>query len=195
MHIHLIEIIADNWYLFTEIKSTLITWLYICCCFAFQLAKLFWDIGGTLGLWLGCSVFSIVEIIELALDAFVLFCCKRTKRQHKVQPCTSNSTELTHGYNISAFERTIGLDKHVTVRKKLVFSTKEPQETNCQRQSKQQKPNSNRDYNSKSGRHSGVNSYDDFYNRTSQDYDVFRYLFGNMSRDKKVRSVKDNVRA
>ena len=147
-----------------------------------------------MGLWLGCSVFSIVEIIELALDAFVLFCCKLTKRQHKVQPYTSNSTEMTQGYDISAFERTIGLDKHVTVRKKLVFSTKQPQETNCQRHSKQQKPNSNRDDNSKSGGHSGVNSYDDFYNRTSQDYDVFRYLFGNMSRDKKLRSVKDNVR-
>ena len=58
-----------------------------------QLAKLFWDFGGILGLWLGCSVLSIVELIELALDALVLLCCKLTHRNHTVLPSNSQNRD------------------------------------------------------------------------------------------------------
>ena len=46
----------------------------------FQLAKLFWDIGGALGLFLGCSALSIIELIELAMDSMVILCHKLTRK-------------------------------------------------------------------------------------------------------------------
>ena len=60
--------------------------------FCFQLAKLFWDIGGILGLWLGCSVLSIMELLELGLDALILLCYKITKKKYWALPVKSRNT-------------------------------------------------------------------------------------------------------
>lgn len=34
------------------------------------------DVGGTIGLWVGCSVLSILEFVEFFIDVFVLLCVR-----------------------------------------------------------------------------------------------------------------------
>lgn len=46
------------------------------------MTKLFWDVGGILGLWIGCSLITILEIIELGADLFLLFLHKKLKKQY-----------------------------------------------------------------------------------------------------------------
>ena len=75
-----------------------------------------------MGLWLGCSVFSIVELLELTLDGLVLFCCKVVNRQHKVFSRKQTKTQVTPGHGPRTFERTIRLNRRMTVRRDLVLS-------------------------------------------------------------------------
>ena len=79
-----------------------------------------------MGLWLGCSVLSIVELLELILDSLVLLCCKFRKRKPKV---LEHSSQHTSAGSVSNFAHEFGGtnsfdDKHATVRKKLVLSSR-----------------------------------------------------------------------
>ena len=51
--------------------------------FAFQLINLASDLGGTFGLWVGLSILSLFEVIELALSSMLLLL--RCSNKNKVQ--------------------------------------------------------------------------------------------------------------
>ena len=55
---------------------------YITVYFIFQEANLFSHIGGILGLWLGFSVFSIIEFAEFATDLIIVSCMWLIKGRH-----------------------------------------------------------------------------------------------------------------
>lgn len=48
------------------------------------------DIGGVLGLYLGCSLLTVLEFIELILDLMIILCAKACSRQTTVQRLSNN---------------------------------------------------------------------------------------------------------
>ena len=51
----------------------------------FQIENLLADIGGQLGLWIGVSVMTGVELLEFVISLFSYFCekCKESKKRFK----------------------------------------------------------------------------------------------------------------
>lgn len=71
---------------------------------AYGLADLFADIGGTLGLWMGISVLTIMELIELIIRLFFLLFNSETKPppfpgQEDDEYVASDSMLASHGHN------------------------------------------------------------------------------------------------
>lgn len=65
-----------------------------CCQSLFQIGPFISDFGGSLGLWIGWSVVTAAEFIEIFLDMGILGCSKKGKakknsanvKEHKVNP-------------------------------------------------------------------------------------------------------------
>lgn len=73
----------------------------------FQLTKLFSDIGGILGLWIGCSVLSIAELLELLMDLIVLLVYKVTKKPYWGQPSKQRPQAFTRiNSSVSSIQET-----------------------------------------------------------------------------------------
>ncbi len=70
------------------------------CVVMFQLANFAADIGGTVGLWLGLSVFSAFEIINLFVQLIRVYMRKIPKKARKHdQQQEGNTRNGTHMFN------------------------------------------------------------------------------------------------
>ena len=73
-----------------------------------QLTKLFSDIGGIIGLWIGCSVFSLIEFLELGLDLIVLAIYKASKKKYWGRSKQRISSAKSRSINPSASGNVLG---------------------------------------------------------------------------------------
>ena len=149
---------------------------------------MFWDIGGILGLWLGCSVLSIVELLELILDSLVLLCYKIKNSKQNVLECSLQQTSTVTISNLHDLDGTNNFDdKHGTLQKKFVISSRRLHKPWHSGDKIKQNQKSHRHENSEEHKQ-GYNDDEINKDRThSHDINVLHYIFGN------ITSEKDNI--
>ncbi|XP_069142411.1 FMRFamide-activated amiloride-sensitive sodium channel-like [Argopecten irradians] len=72
---------------------------------AYELADLFADIGGTLGLWMGISVLTIMELMELVVRLIMLLFNAENKMPDHMDPVTNGMLDHTDNYP-DAYQKT-----------------------------------------------------------------------------------------
>lgn len=91
---------------------------------AYELADLFADIGGTLGLWMGISVLTIMELMELIVRLIMLLFNSENKMPDHMDPASNGMLDHTdnypdayqkteyEGFDRNEFGRSEGFERH-----------------------------------------------------------------------------------